>query len=238
MDYTTLSLTVVRTGRDDLAQEAHARFGGLDARAAELILRIRQTMKQPRLTFCLFIFSVLLVTPALLPEFTNAQSRSAQPIKTVNRDGATVSYYENPSAVAVAATFYVIGSQRNFRWRDFLALSAAFVVRGQTVTEPDSVKVHFVSSTRTKGGKYVANHRLTILTDGNVLLETDLAVAPAGDNERGGKIEFLEVPPIPFKQFTALSLAKEVRMRLGNTEFKLKKKHLEALRSMLKSVNS
>jgi len=98
--------------------------------------------------------------------------------------------------------------------------------------------MHFVSSTRKKGGKYIANHRLTILTDGNVLLETDLAVAPAGDNERGGKIEFLEVPPIPFKQFTALALAKEVIMKLGNTEFKLKKEHLEVLRSMLKSVNS
>lgn len=181
--------------------------------------------------------ALLLVTPALRQHFTNAQSRSAQPIQTINRDGASISYYENPSAVAVGATFYVIGSQRNFRWRDFLALSAAFVVRGQTVTEPDSVKVHFVSSTRTKGGKYVANHRLTILTDGNILLETDLAVAPA-DNERGGKIEFLEVPPIPFKQFAALSLAKEVRMKLGSSEFKLKKKHLEALRSMLKNVNS
>lgn len=181
--------------------------------------------------------ALLLVTPALRQHFTNAQSRSAQPIQTINRDGASISYYENPSAVGVGATFYVIGSQRNFRWRDFLALSAAFVVRGQTVTEPDSVKVHFVSSTRTKGGKYVANHRLTILTDGNILLETDLAVAPA-DNERGGKIEFLEVPPIPFKQFAALSLAKEVRMKLGSSEFKLKKKHLEALRSMLKNVNS
>ena len=98
------------------------------------------------------ILALLLVAPALRQDFTNGQSRSAQPIKTINHDGATVSYYENPSAVAVAATFYVIGSQRNFRWRDFLALSAAFVVQGQTITEPDSVRLHFVSSTRTKGG--------------------------------------------------------------------------------------
>jgi len=195
-------------------------------------------MKRHRLTFYLFIFSVLLVVPELQQEFTSGQSRSGQPIRTISRGGATVSYYENPSAVAVAATFYVIGNQRNFRWRDFLALSATFVVQGQTITEPDSVRLHLVSSTRNKGGKYVANHLLTILTDRKILLETDLVVGSAGDNGRGGKIEVLEVPPIPFKQFTALSLAKEVKMKLGSTEFKLRKKHLEALRSMLRSVNS
>jgi hypothetical protein len=184
------------------------------------------------------ILALLLVSPALRQEFTNAQSRSGQPIKTINRGRAKVSYYENPSAVAVAATFYIKGSQRDYRWKDFLALSAVFVVRGQTISEPDSVQLHFVSSTRTKGGKYVANHQLTILIDGDVLLATDLIIGPSNDNGRGGRIEILELRPIPFKQFTELALAKEVRMKLGNTEFKLKKQHLEALRSMLKSVNS
>jgi hypothetical protein len=184
------------------------------------------------------ILTLPLVTPAVRQEFTNAQSRSAQPTKTINRGRATVSYYENPPAVAVAANFYVIGSQRDLRWRDFLALSAVFAVRGQTITEPDCVRLHFVSSTRTKGGKYVANNRLTILTDGNVLLSTDLIIGPSQDNGRGGRIELLELSPIPFKQFTELAQAKEVRMKLGSTEFMLKKKHLEALRSMLKTVNS
>ena len=187
------------------------------------------------------LLMIILVIPVAVPVvgqgITHGQPRSGQPVRTINRGGATISYYENPSAVAVAASFYVIGNQTDFKWRDFLAISAAFAVSGQTVTEPECVRLHLVSSTRTKGGKYVANHRLTIFTDGNVLLSTDLIIGPSQDNGRGGRIEVLELSSIPFKQFAELARASEVRIQLARTEFKLKKKHLEALRSMLSAIN-
>ncbi len=187
-----------------------------------------------RLTIGILVFT--LFTPAARQRTIRAQS--AQAVKTVNRRGAKVFYYENPPVVAVAATFYVIGSQQDSMWRDFLALTANFVVRGWTVTEPQFVQFHFVSSTRTKGGKYGTNHRLTILTDGELLLSADLVVGPPVPNRRGGSVETLALPQMSFKHFAELAQAKEVRMRLGSTEFKMKNKHLEALRSMLTSIGS
>jgi hypothetical protein len=81
-----------------------------------------------------------------------------------------------------------------------------------------------------------------LLTTSLAMLLVSPALRPEFTNAQSRSAQpirrFLEVPPIPFKQFTALSQAKEVRMKLGNTEFKLKKKHLEVLRGMLKNVNS
>jgi|SRR5205085_8474199 len=182
------------------------------------------------------VLVIILVAPATRQGDVKAQS--AQPIRTINRDRAKVFYNENPSAVAVATTFYAIGSHKNSLWRDFLAITADFVASGQTITKPRCVQLHFASSTRTKGDKYRTDHRLTILTDGKLLLSTDLNVGPTADNGRGGLVELLELPQLSFEQFTELAQAKEVRMRFGATEFKLKKEHLEALRSMLSSIGS
>ena len=166
------------------------------------------------------------------------RSQAAQPIKTINCGKAKVSYYDKPQAIAVATSFYAIGSQRNSLWRDFLAITAYFAVPGPTITPPHSVGLHLVSSTRTPGGKYVTNHHLTIMTDGKTLLSTEPQDGPTSDNRRGGRLELFEAPKLSLKQFTELAAAREVRMKLGSTEFKLKKEHREALQDMLKCISS
>jgi hypothetical protein len=184
------------------------------------------------------VLSVSLAGPTAGYRIVNNQSRSAQPIKTINRGRAKVFYYENPKAVAVATSFYVIGSQKNSLWRDFMAITANFVVPGPTITSPRFVQLHFAATTRTKGGKYGSDHRLTILTDGKLLLSTDLEGGPAVDNRRGRYMEVFDLPQMTFEQFSAIAEAKQVRMTLGPTKFKLKNEHLEPLRNMLESIGS
>jgi hypothetical protein len=57
---------------------------------------------------------ILFAMPMVRQGITYGQS--GQPVRTIHRGGATVSHYETPSAVAVAASFYVIGDQTNFKY--------------------------------------------------------------------------------------------------------------------------
>jgi hypothetical protein len=190
----------------------------------------------PKLALALVMTSL---AAAVGPQRTvDIDSQSAQPIKTISRGRAKISYYEKPQAVAVATTFYAIGSRTNSLWRDFLTVTAYFVVPGPTITAPEFVELQLASSTRTKGGKYVTNHHLTIMTDGKTLVSAEPRDGPTADNHRGGRLELFVVPKLTLRQFTELAKAREVRMRLGSTEFKLKREHLEALKDMLKCISS
>jgi hypothetical protein len=51
-------------------------------------------------------------------------------------------------------------------------------------------------------------------------------------------MEVFDLPRMTFEQFSAIAEAKQVRMTLGPTKFKLKNEHLEALRNMLESIGS
>ena len=189
----------------------------------------------PKLAFVLLMTSL---AAGLGPQrIVNLGSQSAQPIKTIDCGKAKISYYEKPQAIAVATTFYAIGSQRNSLWRDFLTITAYFVVPGPIITPPQFVELQLASSTRTPGGKYVTNHHLTIMTDGKLLLSAEPQDGPTADNHRGGRLELFVVPKLSLKQFTELAEAREVRMRLGGTEFKLKKEHREALQDMLGCIS-
>ena len=183
---------------------------------------------------CVTAISLALLTGSIR---TDIATQSAQPIRTDKRGAVQISYYENPPAIAVATTFYVIGSQANSTWRDFLALTASFAVRGQTICQPQFVEFSFASSTRAKGGKYQANHQLTILTDGKLLLSTDLRAGPVSDNYRGRYLELLSFR-MPFEQFKELARAKKVAITLGGTRASLKHKHLEGLLGMLQSIQT
>ena len=164
---------------------------------------------------------------------SDPRSQAAQPVRTVTIGKAKIYYYHDPEAVAATATFYVAGSSRTSLYKNFLAVTVHFENRGNKLTKPSVVQLTFVATTYRDGCRCGNSPQLTISADKTLLVSTDLTRSAVHDKS-GTKYGCVEIYDfhISFDEFIQLADAKEVRIRLGPAEGKLKEDHLSALRSM------
>jgi len=110
-------------------------------------------------------------------------------------------------------------------------MGASFFYKGQKLSTPEYFIFLFVSDT--KGWRFLSEtqRELIALADGERL--------PLGTLDRdskvrsGGWVSEIMVKEVPYETFLKIATAKEVEMKLGKYEFKLKEEHLEALRDLV-----
>jgi hypothetical protein len=115
-----------------------------------------------------------------------------------------------------------------------LELRASYTYPGRTPVTPKRVVLHFFSSS--KDWLYLKDYQreLNVLADGERL--------PLGTMERvnshvgGSYVSESLALALPPDTFAKIARAKVVEMRLGHTTFKLKDKHLDALRALADSI--
>lgn len=155
-----------------------------------------------------------------------------QPIKIATPTrivgNAKVYYIEIVNQTMVETALQVIGSQSNG-----LTMKLSFHVQGKKVVTPNLISLEFISISNEM--KYTDDRNLTMWLDDVGISFGELVLTTSQQASADLGVQYM-LQSIPYDKFLRLLDAKEVKVRLGPTEFKLKSKHLEALRDLQRSI--
>ena len=107
-----------------------------------------------------------------------------------------------------------------------LFMQAYFTYPGKTASAPASVTMAFVSLKH--GKRYYQKERNLSFTVDGTLLEIGEAQLIQFQAMQDNVLKEILAITVPYDKFLRLSAAKKVKMKLGETEWDLKKKHLKA----------
>ena len=190
-----------------------------------------------RILMCL---AVLVTCPA--PGF--AQGAGAEPPRVFAHNGKTETSYDRirDTTTVRLDPMQLYGEpleSSNYVGSDAGRFYASFTYRGRTLaTPPERILITLISTSQ--DWKYTDFRQPTALVDGKSLklgplehLPSFTVKAPANSNSEDYVSEEIAIS-VPYKTFLRITNGKEVRIRMGPREFKLKETHLEALREFVR----
>jgi hypothetical protein len=142
---------------------------------------------------------------------------------------AEVSYNDSRNETTVQTVPLRIESPLN------VILQARFRITGKEIVEPRSVVLAF--SILSKDDTYANDRAVKLYLEGEEILSATATLVSAQPDSRGVWLVRIS-QELPYDLFVKLASGKNVRIKLGPSEFGLSKDLLEALRDVKKSVGS
>ena len=177
-----------------------------------------------RISLCI-IFALACVASCMAQYVKPAPAKIK--LKHKSRIGMMYDKFKDESTVIVGPYFLTSGMEYALTNSQF-QMMAAFTFTGQKLEKPvDHVTLAFLSSS--KEWTFLQDQDLYVLVDGERL---SLGKAERdSDIKLGGVKEYLGVS-LPYDTFLKIANGKNVEMKLGPKEFKLKDEHLEGFRDL------
>ena len=157
----------------------------------------------------------------------------ARPVRLVGK--AEVFYFKNSDTSKVNVGVTLLGSYETMVREDFFSLGASFSVHGPKVTRPEVVRLTLYSYTHGSDYRYKNDNQVTIFVDNKALVsgparEWFLTIDP-----RGGVTEYYTVS-MSYENFLRIVKANVVALRMGKTQFDLKREHMDALTDLNRAI--
>jgi hypothetical protein len=188
-------------------------------------------------TFLLVLLSVVLTSRVGSGEVVRGQSLVSGPDRTVG--AAEVYYFKDRNKTRSQVRIYLLGSAEDTRAnKDTVSMDVIFEVEGQKVTKPRVAKIALIVRSVAKS-KYTKNHNLHIYTDGIEGMngsEWRTQLITSAPLAGGGLEEVFLSPPLEYRRIVTMANAREVIVSLGESEFRLKKSDLHALRDLNQTI--
>jgi|GEM_PF-3968670 len=162
-------------------------------------------------------------------------SSDATLLKQVGKAGAF--YFKRSDQIKGSAFFYAFGTVDDvYKDQDVITLTLNFQLPGNVFKRPETVSVSI--TTKSTDTKYTVNHKLKLLADAKVIVDTETNVKMARREGTKYATEIFEFNNLGFKQLEKLSKAKKVVMQLGDTKLVLGDEQRNALRDFYNLVKN
>lgn len=183
-----------------------------------MINRLHSAIASPRL---LTRAALLFVSPLFMFSMSARASLAQTPEGQVSP--VRIEYDEKSDTTKVMLNPIILVSKKH----EELRLAAFSSHQGKAHAPPKEVALVFISLTAAAANKYESARKLTIIADGERFMcgETQRTT----QSEKGLFIESL-MSVVPFETFVKVARAKEVTVKLGFTEVKLKPEQVMLLR--------
>ena len=125
--------------------------------------------------------------------------------------------------------FYAFGTVDDvYKDQEVVTMTLSFHLPGNVLKQPDTVNISI--TTKSTDTKYTLNHKLKLLADAKVIVDTETSVKMARREGTKYATEIFEFHDLGFKQLEELSKAKNIVMQLGDTKLVLGDEQSKALR--------
>ena len=154
-------------------------------------------------------------------------SSDATLVKQVGKAGAF--YMKRANQIIGSSFFYAFGTVDDvYKDQEVVTMTLSFHLPGNVLKQPDTVNISI--TTKSTDTKYTLNHKLKLLADAKVIVDTETSVKMARREGTKYATEIFEFHDLGFKQLEELSKAKNIVMQLGDTKLVLGDEQSKALR--------